>query len=157
DLSAGDLGQDGVAHPLEARHRIPALEIDLLREVDEILEPKVQRPVDAFVAPEHPHIVEKEDALHVAGQMLPPERIRTSLREKRFTYKSRVTCRTVSARRMYSLRMGERLVDRMARFARALIVGSGATIIDFSVLATSIHLVGLAPTAARVPALIAGA
>jgi putative flippase GtrA len=53
--------------------------------------------------------------------------------------------------------MGERLVDRMARFARALVVGSGATIVDFSVLATSIHVVGLAPTAARVPALIAGA
>jgi len=58
---------------------------------------------------------------------------------------------------MYAVRMAERLVDRAARFARALIVGSGATIIDFSVLATSIHVVGLAPTAARVPALIAGA
>lgn len=45
----------------------------------------------------------------------------------------------------------------MLRFGRALVVGSGATIIDVSVLTTSIHLVGLAPTVARVPALIAGA
>jgi putative flippase GtrA len=51
----------------------------------------------------------------------------------------------------------ERLVDRAARFARALVVGSGATIVDFSVLATSIHVVGLTPTVARIPALIAGA
>jgi putative flippase GtrA len=51
----------------------------------------------------------------------------------------------------------ESIRDRIARFGRALIVGSGATIVDFSVLATSIHVVGLAPTAARVPALIAGA
>jgi putative flippase GtrA len=53
--------------------------------------------------------------------------------------------------------MREPLLHRMARFARACIVGSGATIVDFSVLTTSIHVVGLAPTAARVPALLAGA
>ena len=51
----------------------------------------------------------------------------------------------------------EPLVQRALRFGRALIVGSGATILDVSVLTTSIHLVGLAPTAARVPALLAGA
>src|SRR5882724_2605955 len=51
----------------------------------------------------------------------------------------------------------EPLLERALRFGRALIVGSGATIIDVSVLTTFIHLVGLAPTAARVPALIAGA
>jgi putative flippase GtrA len=45
----------------------------------------------------------------------------------------------------------------MLRFGRALIVGSGATLVDVSVLTTSIHLVGLAPVTARVPALIAGA
>ena len=47
--------------------------------------------------------------------------------------------------------------ERALRFGRALVVGSGATLIDVSVLTTSIHLVGLAPTAARVPALLAGA
>ena len=51
----------------------------------------------------------------------------------------------------------EPLAQRALRFGRALIVGSGATILDVSVLTTSIHLVGLAPTAARVPALLAGA
>jgi putative flippase GtrA len=48
-------------------------------------------------------------------------------------------------------------IQRALRFGRALIVGSGATIVDFSVLTTSIHVVGLAPAAARVPALLAGA
>lgn len=52
---------------------------------------------------------------------------------------------------------GEPLLERALRFGRALIVGSGATLIDVSVLTTSIHLVGLAPTTARVPALLAGA
>jgi putative flippase GtrA len=47
--------------------------------------------------------------------------------------------------------------DRARRFVRALVVGSGATIVDFSVLAMSIHVIGLAPGAARVPALVAGA
>jgi putative flippase GtrA len=49
------------------------------------------------------------------------------------------------------------MLERALRFGRALIVGSGATILDVSVLTTSIHLVGLAPTVARVPALLAGA
>ncbi len=52
---------------------------------------------------------------------------------------------------------GEPLAQRALRFGRALVVGSGATLVDVSVLTTSIHLVGLAPTAARVPALLAGA
>lgn len=51
----------------------------------------------------------------------------------------------------------EPTLQRLLRFGRALVVGSGATIIDVSVLTTSIHLVGLAPTVARVPALLAGA
>ena len=51
----------------------------------------------------------------------------------------------------------EPLLERALRFGRALIVGSGATILDVSVLTTSIHVVGLAPTVARVPALLAGA
>lgn len=52
---------------------------------------------------------------------------------------------------------GERLSDRAARFLRALIVGSGATLIDFSLFSTCIRLVGMTPTAARLPALCAGA
>lgn len=48
-------------------------------------------------------------------------------------------------------------IERALRFGRALVVGSGATLVDVSVLTTSIHLVGLAPAAARVPALLAGA
>jgi putative flippase GtrA len=51
----------------------------------------------------------------------------------------------------------ETLLDRAWRFGRAILVGSGATLVDVSVLTTSIHVVGLAPTAARVPALLAGA
>ncbi|MES1176338.1 MAG: GtrA family protein [Myxococcales bacterium] len=51
----------------------------------------------------------------------------------------------------------ERLSDRALRFARALIVGSGATLVDFSLFSTCIRLVGMTPTAARLPALCAGA
>ena len=40
---------------------------------------------------------------------------------------------------------------------RALIVGSGATLVDFSVFSTCIRLAGVAPTVARLPALCAGA
>ncbi len=43
------------------------------------------------------------------------------------------------------------------RFGRALIVGSGATLVDFSVLTLAIRAVGLMPTTARLPALLAGA
>ena len=51
----------------------------------------------------------------------------------------------------------EALLTRFFRFVRALIVGSGATLVDFSVLTTCIRLAGLAPTSARLPALLAGA
>lgn len=51
----------------------------------------------------------------------------------------------------------ESLFDRAYRFARALIVGSGATMIDFLILTSCIRVAGLAPTVARVPALIGGA
>jgi putative flippase GtrA len=49
------------------------------------------------------------------------------------------------------------LLVRAYRFLRAIVVGSGATLVDFSVLTTCIRVVGLAPTSARVPALLAGA
>ncbi len=51
----------------------------------------------------------------------------------------------------------EPFIERAYRFVRALIVGSGATIVDFSVFTTCMRLIGLAPTAARLPALVAGA
>jgi putative flippase GtrA len=51
----------------------------------------------------------------------------------------------------------ERTSVRLLRFARALVVGSGATIVDFSVLSMCIRLGGLVPTTARLPALMAGA
>ena len=49
------------------------------------------------------------------------------------------------------------MIARALRFVRALIVGSGATIVDVSVLTTCIRVIGLAPTTARLPALLAGA
>jgi len=52
---------------------------------------------------------------------------------------------------------GERWSDRALRFVRALIVGSGATLVDFSLFSACIRLIGLPPTAARLPALCAGA
>ena len=51
----------------------------------------------------------------------------------------------------------ESLFDRAYRFARAVIVGSGATLVDFLVLTSCIRVVGVAPVTARLPALIAGA
>ncbi len=47
--------------------------------------------------------------------------------------------------------------ERLHRFARALIVGSGATVVDFSIFTTCIRVIGVAPTSARLPALMAGA
>jgi putative flippase GtrA len=46
---------------------------------------------------------------------------------------------------------------RMLRFGRALVVGSGATLTDFSVFTTCVRGMGMAPTSARLPALLAGA
>lgn len=51
----------------------------------------------------------------------------------------------------------ERLSDRLWRFVRALIVGSGATLVDFSLFSTCIRVIGMTPIAARLPALCAGA
>jgi putative flippase GtrA len=51
----------------------------------------------------------------------------------------------------------ERFVVRALRFGRALVVGSGATAADFSVFTACVRGVGLAPTSARIPALIVGA
>ena len=52
---------------------------------------------------------------------------------------------------------GERFGFRALRFARALIVGSGATIVDFSLFSACIRVLGMTPTVARLPALCAGA
>jgi putative flippase GtrA len=52
---------------------------------------------------------------------------------------------------------GEQLSVRAWRFGRALIVGSGATLVDFSLFSGCIRLAGMTPTAARLPALCAGA
>ncbi len=49
------------------------------------------------------------------------------------------------------------LSRRLLRFLRALIVGSGATLVNFSIFTTFIRLAGIAPTIARLPALCAGA
>src|SRR5262249_3216011 len=51
----------------------------------------------------------------------------------------------------------EPLLDRALRFARACIVGSGASLVDFSVLTACIRVLDIAPTSARLPALVAGA
>lgn len=51
----------------------------------------------------------------------------------------------------------EPFLERVWRFARACIVGSGATLVDFSVLTTCIRVLEVAPTSARIPALLAGA
>lgn len=40
---------------------------------------------------------------------------------------------------------------------RALVVGSGATLVDFSLFSACVRLVGMTPIAARLPALCAGA
>jgi putative flippase GtrA len=53
--------------------------------------------------------------------------------------------------------MGDPLVVRALRFGRALVVGSGATLVDFSVLTTCIRVADVAPAWARLPALAAGA
>jgi putative flippase GtrA len=46
---------------------------------------------------------------------------------------------------------------RAWRFVRALIVGSGATLVDFSIFTTCVRAIDIAPTQARLPALVAGA
>ena len=51
----------------------------------------------------------------------------------------------------------EPLSHRVFRFIRALVVGSGATLVDFSIFTTCIRLAGVAPAYARLPALCAGA
>jgi len=51
----------------------------------------------------------------------------------------------------------ERGSDRALRFMRALLVGSGATLVDFSLFSACVRVIGMAPTTARLPALCAGA
>ncbi|HWO13341.1 MAG TPA: GtrA family protein [Polyangiaceae bacterium] len=51
----------------------------------------------------------------------------------------------------------ESLQQRVLRFGRAVIVGSGATLADFSVFEVCVRGVGMAPSAARFPALVTGA
>jgi putative flippase GtrA len=48
-------------------------------------------------------------------------------------------------------------LESIWRFGRALIVGGGATLCDFSVFTTCVRLIEIAPASARIPALIAGA
>jgi putative flippase GtrA len=47
--------------------------------------------------------------------------------------------------------------QRAYRFVRALVVGSGATLADFSVFTLCVRAVGIAPSIARIPALMIGA
>lgn len=49
------------------------------------------------------------------------------------------------------------MLSRLLRFGRALVVGSGATLTDFSIFTACVRGMHLAPTSARVPALLAGA
>jgi putative flippase GtrA len=51
----------------------------------------------------------------------------------------------------------ESLLTRALRFGRALVVGSGATLVDFSIFTTCVRAIDIAPTQARLPALVAGA
>ncbi|HEX2871329.1 MAG TPA: GtrA family protein [Polyangiaceae bacterium] len=51
----------------------------------------------------------------------------------------------------------ESLLTRALRFGRALVVGSGATLVDFSIFSTCVRAIDIAPTQARLPALLAGA
>lgn len=51
----------------------------------------------------------------------------------------------------------EPLLTRIYRFGRAVIVGSGATLVDFSIFTTCVRAIDIAPTSARLPALMAGA
>jgi putative flippase GtrA len=51
----------------------------------------------------------------------------------------------------------EPVVRRLYRFVRALIVGSGATLADFSVFTLCVRAAGIAPATARIPALMIGA
>ncbi|HVZ32118.1 MAG TPA: GtrA family protein [Polyangiaceae bacterium] len=52
---------------------------------------------------------------------------------------------------------GEPLLQRLLRFGRAIIVGSGATLADLSVFELCVRVGGMPPSAARLPALITGA
>jgi putative flippase GtrA len=51
----------------------------------------------------------------------------------------------------------EPLLARAYRFGRALVVGSGATVVDFSIFTTCVRAIDIAPAHARLPALVAGA
>jgi putative flippase GtrA len=51
----------------------------------------------------------------------------------------------------------EPLLTRAWRFGRALVVGSGATLVDFSIFTTCVRAIEIAPAHARLPALVAGA
>jgi putative flippase GtrA len=51
----------------------------------------------------------------------------------------------------------EAWLTRVWRFGRALVVGSGATLVDFSIFTTCVRMIDVAPAHARLPALLAGA
>ncbi len=56
-----------------------------------------------------------------------------------------------------SPRTPETWLTRAWRFGRALVVGSGATLVDFSIFSTCVRAIDIAPSHARLPALLAGA
>lgn len=56
-----------------------------------------------------------------------------------------------------SARKPETWLTRGFRFGRALVVGSGATLVDFSIFSTCVRAIDIAPSRARLPALLAGA
>jgi putative flippase GtrA len=53
--------------------------------------------------------------------------------------------------------LAETWPTRAWRFVRALVVGSGATLVDFSIFTTCVRAIDIAPIHARLPALVAGA
>lgn len=55
------------------------------------------------------------------------------------------------------MQVPETLSARTFRFARATLVGGGATLADILVFATCVRWIDIAPAGARLPALIAGA
>src|SRR5262245_26849516 len=66
----------------------------------------------------------------------------------------RLSRRAIVARLSQS---SEPLFERAYRFGRALVVGGGATLTDFSVFTACVRALDVAPAAARLPALLCGA
>src|SRR5690606_29351760 len=62
ELARRDLVQDGVAHALEALHRIPASWIDQGVEQREVVGHQVSAPIDVLAATNHSHVVDEQDS-----------------------------------------------------------------------------------------------